>query len=50
MMKKIMKNKLNFYLPIKLEKRLREFADKKAWKVSFIIREAIKKYLEEEDV
>ena len=48
-MKKIMENKLNFYLPIKLEKRLREFADRKAWNVSFIIREAIEKYLKEEN-
>jgi len=43
---KQMENRLNFYLPINLEKQLRRFAKEKGWKVSFVIREAIKEFLE----
>jgi len=45
-MKKQLGRKLNFYISPKLEKKLKEYAEKKGWKFSFVIREAIKEFLD----
>jgi len=44
-MKKQLGRKLNFWISPELEKELKEYAEKKGWKFSFVIREAIKKYI-----
>jgi len=48
-MKKQLGRKLNFWISPELEKELKEYAVKKGWKFSFVIREAIKKYIETEN-
>lgn len=49
-MKKQLEKKLNFYISPELERKLKEYANKKGWKFSFVIREAIKEYLEKKNV
>lgn len=45
-MKKQLGRKLNFWISPELEKKLKEYAEKKGWKFSFVIREAIKAFLD----
>lgn len=45
-MKRQLGKKLNFWISPGLEKELKAYAEKKGWKFSFVIREAIKAFLD----
>lgn len=47
--KKQFDRKVNFHIDSKLLERLDAFAEKRGWKRNFIIREAIKKFIENEN-